>query len=85
MVIAYTALCYHPRGWRPTTTTRGLLTTLALYGAAMMGDRLDRPVYWLTGSLVSGHTVKHLLAGAASWQVVRMLQSTAAGGIECGK
>ena len=67
--LAYKVVCYpSPRG-----TTPRLLRTLGLYALAIAGDRLDRPVCWLTLSTVSGHTLKHLLAGAAGWQLVRLM------------
>lgn len=67
--MAYHVACFpSPRG-----TTARLLRTLGLYALAVAGDRLDRPVYWLTLGTVSGHTMKHLLAGAAGWQMVRLL------------
>lgn len=59
----------------PRGSTLRLLRTLGLYALALAGDRLDRPVYWLTLSAVSGHTLKHLLAGAAGWQLARLVQS----------
>jgi hypothetical protein len=77
--VAYAALCYEPQGWRPTTTRQGLLSALGLYGAAVMCDRLDRPVYWLNLTAMSGHTLKHLLAGAAGLQLVCMMQRAAMG------
>lgn len=72
--IGYLAAAYPPPPGRSTTPR--ILHTLALYAAAVAGDRLDRPVYWLTLRAVSGHTLKHLLAGAAGWQLVRMLGET---------
>ena len=63
-----------------TTTRRGLVGALALYGLAILGDRLDRPVYWVTLGVLSGHTLKHLLAGAAGWRLVRMLREAVAAG-----
>ena len=68
--LAYNVVCYPS----PHGTTPRLLRTLGLYALAIAGDRLDRPVYWLTLSTVSGHTLKHLLAGAAGWQLVRLMR-----------
>lgn len=68
--VGYHALAYpSPRG-----SSRHILASLALYGAAIVCDRLDRPVYLLTMGLVSGHTIKHLLAGAAGWTLVAALR-----------
>lgn len=50
-----------------------LLLAAALYGAALGAELLDHPLFAL-GHLVSGHTVKHLLAALAAYQVVRMLR-----------
>lgn len=48
--------------------THGFCFMLAysFYLLAMAGDRLDHQVYELTGQVVSGHTLKHLLTGAAA-------------------
>lgn len=51
-----------------------LLLSVALYGAALATDRLDQALFAF-GQLVSGHTVKHLLAALAVYQVVRMLRT----------
>ena len=39
---------------------------LAWYVLAKVAEALDRPIYRLTRKLVSGHTLKHLLAAAAT-------------------
>ncbi|KAL4428145.1 hypothetical protein ABPG75_002234 [Micractinium tetrahymenae] len=67
--VGYHALAYPS----PRRTSRHILTTLALYAAAIACDRLDWPVYLLTLGMVSGHTLKHLLAGAAGWPLVAAL------------
>ena len=46
---------------------------LALYGLAKIFELLDAPVYNL-GGLTSGHTLKHLIAAAAVYVLLRMLQ-----------
>jgi len=55
--------------------TRGgdLLVVAGLYSAAKVAELLDREIYAL-GNLLSGHTLKHLLAAVAVWWLVRMLQ-----------
>ncbi|PRW18393.1 alkaline phytoceramidase [Chlorella sorokiniana] len=68
--MAYHVVCYPS----PRSTTPHLLRMLGLYALAIAGDRLDRPVYWLTLGTVSGHTLKHISAGAAGWQLVRLLR-----------
>ena len=44
-----------------------------LYGAALAAELLDRHIYAL-GQAIGGHTLKHLLAALAVYQVVRMLR-----------
>jgi hypothetical protein len=46
----------------------------ALYAAAKLTEVLDAPIYSL-GGVVSGHTLKHLLAALAAWWLLRMIQS----------
>ncbi len=56
------------------TRSADLFKAVALYGAAISAELLDRPIYAL-GQIVSGHTLKHLLAALAVYQVVRMLRA----------
>ena len=55
------------------TGGRDLLLVVGLYGLAKLFEGLDGPVF-RAGHLVSGHTLKHLLGGAAAWVYLRMLQ-----------
>ncbi len=59
----------------PPRYTRGsdLLVVGALYVVAKICETADRPIFSL-GHLVSGHTLKHLAAGAAGYSILRMLQ-----------
>ena len=59
----------------PARYTGGRLIVLAvmLYGAALVCEQLDRVIFSLRG-VVSGHTLKHLLAAAAIYQIYRMLR-----------
>jgi hypothetical protein len=50
--------------------------TVALYGLAKLGEVGDAALLGL-GHVVSGHTVKHLLAGLAAWWLLRMLERRA--------
>lgn len=50
-----------------------LYRMILLYGAALVAELLDRHIYAL-GQIVSGHTLKHLLAATAAYQIVRMLR-----------
>lgn len=45
--------------------TGGIVGGLALYGGAKVTEALDREIFRATAGLVSGHTLKHLLAAAA--------------------
>jgi hypothetical protein len=59
----------------PPRYTRGsdLLVVAGLYVLAKICETADRPIFsW--GHLVSGHTLKHLAAGAAGFSILRMLQ-----------
>lgn len=56
------------------TGGRELLVVVAIYGVAKVFETLDAEVYRL-GGLVSGHTIKHLLAALAAWRYLRMLRS----------
>lgn len=49
----------------PYTHNRLYGWAYALFVLAMAGDRLDHAVYAMTGQLISGHTLKHLLMGVA--------------------
>ena len=74
--VGYLALAYRRSSPPPprASSTGPLLRTLALYAAAVAGDRLDRLVHCATATLMSGHTLKHLLAGAAGWQLAELLR-----------
>lgn len=55
--------------------TRGsdMYQVVALYAIAKVAETFDQEIYdW--GQVVSGHTIKHLLAAAAIYLIVRMLQ-----------
>lgn len=60
----------------PSPYTRGgeMLAAAALYAAAKGLEALDAPVL-SAGGIVSGHTLKHLLAAGAAWRIVRMLRT----------
>jgi hypothetical protein len=67
--IVLIAMLYRPR------YTRGMdiFGAVALYGVAKAAEALDAQVFAL-GGIVSGHTLKHLLAALAVWWLLRMLQ-----------
>jgi hypothetical protein len=45
-----------------------------LYGLAKVAEHFDQAIYEATGRVVSGHTLKHLLAAAAIYWMLRMLK-----------
>lgn len=53
---------------------RDLMAVIGLYLLALLCDFGDRRIFTLTGTLVSGHTVKHLAAGLAAYWVLHRLQ-----------
>ena len=59
----------------PSRYTRGgdLLGAVAIYAAAKLAEALDAQIYAL-GAIVSGHTLKHLIAALALWWLARMLR-----------
>jgi hypothetical protein len=58
----------------PTTETRLLGIALGLYAAAKVLELLDVRIFEALGGLVSGHSLKHLAAGLASWFIVLHLK-----------
>lgn len=53
---------------------RAILAVIGLYLLAFLFDLGDRPVFALTGGLLSGHTVKHAVAALAVYTVVLHLR-----------
>ena len=51
-----------------------LLAALVLYALAKGAELYDVAVFQITGEVVSGHTVKHLLAAASCYSILLMLQ-----------
>jgi len=51
-----------------------LVWAAAWYGLAKVFESTDLAVYKATGGILSGHTVKHLLAAGAVFAMVRMLR-----------
>lgn len=51
-----------------------LLAALALYTVSKLAEHFDRAVFGLTGEIVSGHSLKHLLAATALFAVYLMLR-----------
>jgi hypothetical protein len=59
----------------PPSYTRGsdLAIVAAFYVLAKVLELLDRPIFELTGHIISGHTLKHLAAAGAAYWILRML------------
>jgi len=60
----------------PPRYTRGrdFFGALVLYALAKVAEQFDRAIFAATGGIVSGHTLKHLLAAAAIFWLLRMLK-----------
>jgi hypothetical protein len=54
------------------TRTSSLLTAGGFYVLAKLGEVLDKPIFSI-GSVVSGHTLKHVFAAGAAYAIFRML------------
>lgn len=59
----------------PSRYTRGtdMLGAVGIYALAKIAESLDREIYAL-GNIVSGHTLKHVIAAIAVYWILRMLQ-----------
>jgi hypothetical protein len=57
-----------------------LVHVVAIYAAAKLAELLDARIYAL-GEILSGHTLKHLIAGLAAYWILRMLRLRAAGSV----
>jgi hypothetical protein len=59
----------------PARYTRAgdFVLVLVVYGVAKAAEALDEPILAITGVL-SGHTLKHLIAASAVWLIWRMLR-----------
>lgn len=55
------------------THGRDIFIVLAIYGAAKITEVLDARIYDF-GYVISGHTLKHLIAASAIWWLIRMLR-----------
>lgn len=56
------------------TRTSDLLLAVGWYGLAKVLEAADRPVFAVSGELVSGHTLKHVASAVAAWYIVRNLR-----------
>ena len=65
------ALALLPTPW---TQRRLLWPALACYAVAFVCEKLDLQIYRWSFGMISGHTIKHLVAAAAFYFILRMLQ-----------
>jgi hypothetical protein len=56
-----------------TTGTAILVTAAVLYGLSKVLEYSDGAIYAASGSIVSGHTLKHLVAAAACYALLRYI------------
>lgn len=47
---------------------------IVIYAVAKLCELADHVIYEATGQLISGHSLKHLVAAVAAWPVIRTLQ-----------
>ena len=61
---------------RPVAGAMGLrlAVVIVIYGVAKLFELGDAAVYEATGQLVSGHSLKHLVAACAAWPVLQALR-----------
>jgi hypothetical protein len=62
------------------TRSRDFFGALGLYALAKVAEHFDGAIFAATGNIVSGHTVKHLLAAVAIYWLLRMLRLRALAG-----
>lgn len=67
-IIALIALFPHPPGQRAFLTL-----ALGCYALAIVCEQLDREIFEVLAGVVSGHTIKHLLAACAVFVIVRLM------------
>ena len=88
LVQAYPLFCLLIMPWlfpnARYSQTPYLYTMVGLYGVAKLVEVFDERVFELTGHLVSGHSLKHLLSAAACLVVVPMVRAGAARGPASG-
>jgi hypothetical protein len=60
----------------PSRYSRGLelLAVIGVYAAAKAAELFDKDIFGATGGLISGHSIKHLLAALSVWLVLDMLK-----------
>ena len=75
LLIPLMLLLFPPRA--SPATDGDILAVMGLYGLALIGDRfLDHPLFAL-GGVISGHSLKHLIASLAVFWLLRGLRNQA--------
>ena len=69
LMLPAVVLLYH----RPGQDSGYLLTAMGVYMLSKLAEYYDGAIFTLTGEIISGHSLKHLLAAAALFVVYRML------------
>jgi hypothetical protein len=59
------------------TTGRDIVIVIATYAVAALLHAFDAQVFELLGGTISGHSLKHVVAALASWQVLAMIRRRA--------
>lgn len=54
---------------------RDLWAVVLLYAAAKACESLDAPIHRLLGDHMSGHALKHMIAGLGAWRIVALLRA----------
>ncbi|MDQ3059369.1 MAG: hypothetical protein M3R45_07545 [Pseudomonadota bacterium] len=82
MVLILVAACQRPLQPAPGLRIRWALV-LAFYALAKGLELADHQVFELTGQLVSGHSLKHVVASLAAWPVVLAVKAAVAAAERC--
>ncbi len=70
VLIAWISLVF-PSRYAPD---RAVFQVIALYAIAKIAEMLDIPIFVWTQGWISGHTLKHLIAASAAYQIKQILQ-----------
>lgn len=70
LLIVWISLCFPSR----YTHGNGVFQVIAWYAAAKVAEMLDEKIFIWTDGLISGHTLKHLIAAFAAYWIVRVLR-----------
>lgn len=65
-------LFFFPKSWPPVSAYLGML---AFYALAKIFEAADHQVYQFSGTLISGHTLKHLFAAVSTYCMVVILNA----------